>query len=714
MSEGLGLLPCLVRLGGIQHESVDRVAVHDAVTALETEEPQAMLDQLLGALYLPEATWLPLPDPARVPALVHDAGRGWGVLRGRNASGQWVVEFFLEGGAGWQEERFGEMGGFLIAVVKLSRPFAVGSSPSWQLIVDEMLVHKKWLVEVAIGGAAINLVALATSFYSMHVYNRVVPTGALSTLLVLTLGVTFAIAYEFVARLFRSRLYDGLVESVDRRLAHAVYARFLSLRLDQLPRSVGSLAAQIRGYETVRAFMTYMTTHLLVDAPFALLFMVVIASLAGPLAVIPVVFFAVTIGVGLLSKKRIDSLAVQMNRSSYLKTGLLVETVEGAETIKAGHGGWRMLGRWVRTTDEARDAELGMRSISERSQFLTAAFQQASYVLMVAFGALLVSRGELTMGGLIACSILSGRVLSPVGMIPGQIVQWSSVKDSLKGLDQLWKLEDDHFGIAEPLVLEQVAGAYRLESVVVDYGGFPVLTVPKLSLAAGEKIGVIGPIGAGKTTLLRVLSGMYKPGSGRVFLDNVDLSQISKPVLSEQMGYVQQDARLFAGTLRENLVIGLIDPGDEVLLKTAQLTGLMERVVAQHPQGLQLPIFEGGIGLSSGQRQLVNLTRSFLRQPSIWLLDEPTASMDRALEVQVVKALKERLRASDTMVLVTHKGELLELVDRLIVIANHGVVLDGPKEEVLRKLGAGSGQPAQGGRGEVVRVHAEPVATEAV
>jgi ATP-binding cassette subfamily C protein LapB len=305
---------------------------------------------------------------------------------------------------------------------------------------------------------------------------------------------------------------------------------------------------------------------------------------------------------------------------------------------------------------------------------------------MVAAGALLVSRGELTMGGLIACSILSGRVLSPVAMIPGQLVQWAHAKAALQGLDRLWALQDDHYGQEQPIVVNTIRGSFRFDGVVASYGAKKALTLPSLMIRPGEKIGVLGPVGAGKTTLLRLLSGMYKPMEGRILLDDIDLGHLSKPVLATHMGYVQQEGRLFAGTLRENLILGQLDPGDEPILQAARLTGLLQSVIAVHAKGLQQEIFEGGSGLSGGQRQLVNLTRAFLRQPTIWLLDEPTASMDRALEIQVTQALRATIRASDTLVLVTHKGEMLELVDRVIVIANQQVVLDGPKAQVLQKL----------------------------
>ena len=624
--------------------------------------------------------------PALVYALHGERAGQWGVLRGQNAQGQWISEWWDAATQRWQERAAASLPDHAVATFKLSRPYLASRSPVYQLIRDEIFAHSKLLREAVIGGLMINVVALATSFYSMQVYDRVIPTNAAQTLLVLTLGVLVAIVFELAAKRVRSGLYERLIDAVDQRLSRTIYLRFLAIRLDQLPQSVGGLAAQMRGYETVRGFFTAITTNFLVDAPFALVFLLIIGLIGGWLAVIPLLFFVLCVVVGLYYRKQVDAFAGKSNAASNQKTGLLVETIEGAESIKSGQGGWRMLARWMKTTDEARDFDLQMRNISEHSQHLAGALQQISYTLMIAAGALLVSRGELTMGGLIACSILSGRVLAPVSMIPGQLVQWAHAKAALQGLDRLWALEDDHYGQEQPIVVASIRGDYRFEGVVASYGAKKALALPSLIIRPGEKIGVLGPVGAGKTTLLRLLSGMYKPQEGRILLDDIDLGHLSKPVLAEHMGYVQQEGRLFAGTLRDNLILGQLDPGDEPILAVARQTGLLQAVIAVHPKGLQQEIFEGGSGLSGGQRQLVNLTRAFLRRPTLWLLDEPTASMDRGLELQVTQVLKAAIRPTDTLVLVTHKGEMLELVERVIVIANQQVVLDGPKTQVLQKL----------------------------
>jgi len=690
------LLTCLARLAQLQHESVDRLALQEAAEAAMLSPkaggaPKLQLKTVTQHLQVAAPRWLNGPDAAKMPALVHaqdgDFGRGqWGVLRGQNAQGQWISDWWDTANQRWNECADAQLDRHAIATLRLTRPYSANNSPMYWLIRDELFSHGSLMRDALVGGMMISVLALVTSFYSMQVYDRVIPTAAAQTLLVLTLGVLGAIVFEWLAKRVRSRLYDRLIDAVDQRLARTVFLRFLSVRLDQMPQSVGALSAQMRGYETVRGFFTSATSSLMVDAPFALLFLGVIALIGGWLAAIPLVFFAVCLLVGIYYRKQVDSLASQSNIASNKKTGLLVEAIEGAETIKSGQGGWRILSRWMKTTDDARDSDLQMRNVSEHAQHLASSLQQFSYILLVAAGAMQVSRGELTLGSLIACSILSGRVLNPVSMIPGQLVQWAHAKAALQGLDRLWTLQDDHHGQEAPIVLTQIKGTYRFEGVVAHYGGNKALTVPNFAIQPGEKIGVLGPIGAGKTTLLRLLSGMYKPQEGRILLDDVDIAHLSKPLLAEHLGYVQQDGRLFAGSLRDNLILGLLDPGDEAILQVARETGLLQTVIATHPKGLQQEIFEGGTGLSGGQRQLVNLTRAFLRQPRIWLLDEPTASMDRGLEQQVTQALKAAIGPADTLVLVTHKAEMFDLVDRLLVVANQQVVMDGPKAQVLQRL----------------------------
>ena len=690
------LLPCLDRLAKLQSTPVTQLDLQEAVgsldrsglTARKVRKGLAAFARRLGT---PAPEWTKRPEPANVPLLRWSAADGFGVLRGQNSMGHWVLEVWDVQEQTWQERILPVLQDGHFVKLSLAKIFQASNSPVFELILTEVFSHKKILFEAILAGVVINVVALATSFYTMLVYDRVVPTGALSTLWVLSLGVGFSIIYELITKVVRHRLNERLINIVDQRLARSTFMQFLSVRLDQMPSSVGSLAAQMRGYETVRSFLSSAVSHLFVDTPFALLYVGLISAIAGPIALVPLSVFIFCLIFGFSYKKKVEDLTSVADEVVNKKTGLLVEAVEGAETIKSGQGGWRLLSRWMQTTDLARDHEMKSRNIMEQSKLLLASLQQAAYVGVVFFGAQLATQGELTMGALIACSMLSGRILTPVMAVPNLLIQWGQCKAALQGLDRLWSLQDDHSG-QQPIAMESLQGNFALEQVTVSYGENLALQVPSLSVKGGEKVAILGPVGAGKTTLLRLLSGMYKPQEGRVLLDDIDLSQISKPVLADNVGFVQQDGRLFSGTLRENLTLGMLDPGDTALLEAARSTGLMQTVITPHPNGLMQAISEGGTGLSGGQRQLVNLTRAFLRQPKIWLLDEPTASMDRALEQRIVQAFTERLRDEDTLFLVTHKHEMLPLVDRIIVVANKKIVADGPRDTILERLRSQSAQ----------------------
>lgn len=687
-------LHAIERLAQLQRAAIDRLALaqsaEDALAA--GAQGRRQLDALATAARLPAPRWLADVQPEAAPALAWSSVDGWRVLRGTDALGRWVLDAYDAAARQWVEVILDSLEGLHIAKLKLTLDSETAQNEAWQVVKSELLAHSGALAEAGLGSLVINIVALFVSFYSMQVYDRVIPTSAEQTLLVLTLGVIGATLFEFGTKILRSSIYERVTDQVDQRLARAIFAKFLAIRLDQLPNSVGALASQLRGYETVRSFLMGLTNQMLVDAPFALLFLVVLAAVGGWLACIPAAFFVISLVLGLWYRSRVEALARRTSAATNQKTGLLVEAVEGAETIKSGQAGWRMLSRWVATTDDARGGELELRRISEHSQYTMAFLQQLCYVLVVALGAFQVTKGALSMGAVIAASILSGRILAPVAALPAQLIQWGHAKAALDGLNKLWRLEDDHAG-QPPVVVNGITGDYLIENVEFRYAGSPALRLQTMRLRAGQKLGVIGPVGSGKTTLLRLLSGMYKPQTGRILLDGIDLSDLSKPVLAQKIGYLQQDGRLFAGSLRDNLILGLSDPGDELILQAAEATGLAASVIRTHPRGLQQPIFEGGSGLSGGQRQLVNLTRLLLRRPKVWLLDEPTASMDGALEAHIVETLRSVIAPSDTLALVTHKPELLSLVDRVIVVVNHTIMLDGPREDVLAQLrGNASGQ----------------------
>ena len=700
----LALETVLMKLAQLRREPLDGLAVRDVLGAQASHmKPKSRVDHLLKQMNFYPASWTKEPDAGRLPMLVVHPERAivspqgekidvkdcWGLVTAEHPDGGFAITWWDEEKQTFDEEitqNFDKKCQF--ARMRFHSPFSMLNSSTLKIVAGELFSEKARIMEMGASTLVVNVLAIATSLYAMQVYDRVVPTAATATLLALTIGIALAIVFEMVGKMVRTNLMNNMSDVIDRRLARMVYARFLNIRLDQLPNSVGSTASRMRGYESIRSFLLVAATSFLFDFPMALIAMVLLGAIGGWLLLIPMALFVVGLITGTIFHRRLLKWAQEVTPAQHFKTGLVVESVEGAETIKSGQGGWRMLGRWLDVSDEVRELDRKMRGVSDNSLYVITMFQQLSYVLLIAFGSLLVSSGNLTFGGLIACSILSGRIFAPVAMLPKLLVQWAGTKATVQDLDALWKLEQDLEEGTKPIMLEHITGNYHIQNLSASYGANVVLNIPELTIHAGERVGIIGTIGTGKTTLLRLLSGMYKPQQGRVMLDGVDIQHIAKTSLSKHMGYMPQEGRLFAGSLRENLLLGLQNPGDTKILDVAKSSGLMETVIAPHPHGLERPIFEGGAGLSGGQRQLVHVTRAMLRDPMIWLMDEPTAHMDQGLEAKVLKALQDMMdnNAHKTMLLVTHKLSLVGLVDRLIVLGREKIVMDGPRDAVLAQL----------------------------
>ncbi len=547
--------------------------------------------------------------------------------------------------------------------------------------------HKGVFIEALVGTTVLNLIGLATSLYSMQVYDRVIPNAGLSTLWVLTIGVLVAMVFELVLKQVRANMVDKACKAIDLDLSDRFFGRALAVRMDQRPNTIGTFAAQIRLFESVRQFLTATTLFVLADVPFALVFIAVIALIAGPVALVPLLLVPVSILAGLMFIRPIARLTKAHVRESTLKNGLLIESVDGIETLKSLGAEGVFARRWHALTETMGEGETRLKALSGLSSNLTALIQQVSYVGLIAFGVTQIMDGHLTMGGLIACSIISGRALGPIAQLSSILVQWQHAKSALEGLDGLMALPiDGQSPTGEPLRPQTCQHQLRLDAVKHAYAPqHETLNVGALQIQPGERIAVVGPIGSGKSTLLKVLSGLYKPSSGRAFLDGVDMAHLDPAFVRRHVRHLPQDARLFNGSLRDNLILGQPDPGDEAILQAARATGL-DVVIAQHPLGLGLPIAEGGMGLSGGQRQLVTLTRLLLAPGGVVLLDEPTASLDGGFEDKALSALLQSLQPQDVLVLVTHKISLLKAVQRVIVMDKGAIVLDGPRDAVLARL----------------------------
>lgn len=545
----------------------------------------------------------------------------------------------------------------------------------------------RWLVLAIVASAIGSIIALATSLYSMQVYDRVFGSHSYSTLIVLTAGVFIALSIDLPIKMARSNIIDNATISIDKKCANSVFLKLLNIRLDQLPDSIGTLAAQVKSYETVRGFYISLLLFLTTDGPFAIFFIVIIAFLGGPvIAAIPLVFMFLSFMVGMYYKNRIINSANDGMFASNKRQGLLVEAIEGAETRKANGGHWKLLGRWNELSAQTNSEFVAMKHMSDNSMYLSAMLQQLSYIGIIAVGAYIsLSTPDLTTGTLVACSILSGRALSPVSIIPGLLVQWANAKTSLRSLESIYKLGSEN-DAERSIYLHAIRGDISMSNLELSYQGQSTkLKIDNISISAGEKVAILGPVGVGKSTLLKAMGGLIKPAQGQVLVDGIDILQISSERRNELLGFMPQKLTFFSGTLKENLLTGLPIIAEDNIIAAARKTGLIN-LINSRSDGLNMKIYEGGGGLSQGQKQLVGITRLLLMKPNVWFLDEPTSSMDIPTESHCLNALQSTIRPEDTLILVTHKPSNLVLVDRIIVLTHQGVVLDGNKKEVMDRL----------------------------
>jgi ATP-binding cassette subfamily C protein LapB len=557
--------------------------------------------------------------------------------------------------------------------------------------------YRRYYRSAAIGAVLINVLALASIFFTMNVYDRVVPNQAFVTLWSLGIGVAIAMVFEAIARYVRAHLLDVAGKKADLVLGTMLFRQALSIQMEHKPASSGSFANQLREFESVRDFATSATLAAISDLPFVLMFVGVIFVIGGPLGWIPLLLIPVILLISVIIQWPLASTMKENLRESSLKQGVLVESVEGLETLKAVGGEAYMQRRWEIFSALSAATSMKSRQLSSIATGMVAFLQQLQTVALIIIGVYLIDAGDLTMGALIATVMLAGRATAPLGQVIGLAVRFQQAKAALQSLNKLMAMPVDRDADREYLAKPPLSGQLTLKGVAFAYPAPPMQPNPpvlqdiNLSIQAGERVAILGRIGSGKSTLLRVMARLYSPVQGQMFTDGLDVNQIDPADWRKSVGYVGQDARLFYGSLRENVMIGRPESTADEFLRVLRLTGL-DRVAARHPKGINLPIGEMGEGLSGGQRQLVSLARSLLARPQLLLLDEPTSAMDTQSEAQFLEHLK-RATEGQAVVVVTHRPSLLALVDRIVVVDDGKVVADGPKDQILASL---SGKPETG------------------
>jgi len=535
----------------------------------------------------------------------------------------------------------------------------------------------------------VNLLALAVPLFVMTVYDRVVPNEALETLWVLAIGVGGAALFDFLLRLLRSYLVDVAGRRLDFTLDRRLFHRVLGMRLGAWRGGAGSLAATLKEFDFLRDFLGSATMTVLADLPFVLLFLAIIWFIGGPLVFVPLAALPLVALVALLVQLPLARLVRQGLAENQARQTHLYEVLQGLETVKAVRAEAWAERRWSDLLARAAMSQGRIRFWTGLSATATQTAQILVTVGLVVFGVLRIGEGALTLGGLIACVLLANRVLAPLAQISGVLTRWQQARQALRALDELMQLPLERAPQENRVHRPSLQGSIEFAEVGFTYPGAELKALDGLgfSLAAGERVGLIGRVGSGKTTLLKLAQGLHLPDAGLVRVDGIDLRQLEPADLRRQVGYVPQQVALFRGSIRDNLALGAPDAGDEAILAAAELVGLSD-LIRQAPRGLDQDVGEQGFALSGGQRQLIALARAVVQRPAILLLDEPTSGLDALAERAVIDALRGRLGQA-TLLLATHRLPLFQLVDRLIVLERGRVLADGPREEVLKRLAAG-------------------------
>ncbi len=540
---------------------------------------------------------------------------------------------------------------------------------------------------VLIASLVANTLGLTGIVFSGQVYDRVIPAESMSTLFVLFSGVVLALLFDFIMRRIRHEIIDLLGKDADRRLSDVVFGHALHVRNQARPRSTGSFIAQLRDLEHVRELMTSTTVSAIADLPFFFMFLAVMCFIGGKLALAPLIGLALMLTPGLLLQGRLRKLAQTSMREASLRNAMLVEAVQGIEDIKSLQAEPRFLRLWNHYNAVTAEAQLKLRALTNGMSSWVHTVQMLVYAGVVVLGAPMVIAGEITTGGLVAASLLGSRMISPMAHLSQVLARLQQARVAAGSLEAIMRLPVDHAPEEARVHLPAIAGAYDMREVAFRHGDetTPIaLSVSKLSIAAGDRIAVLGKNGAGKSTLLKALAGQLEAAAGEVTLDGISLSHIDPADVRRDVSYVGQDARLFHGSLRENLMMGAPEASDSELVRVLELTGSLA-FVRRLPRGLDHPVGEGGAGFSQGQRQLLLLSRNLLRNPQIIILDEPTASLDETAERAFI-AQFGAWSEGRTVIIATHRMRALDLVNRVIVIDSGRVVLDEGKEAALRRL----------------------------
>ncbi|MBE9538011.1 MAG: type I secretion system permease/ATPase [Proteobacteria bacterium] len=636
-------------------------------------------------------------EPALLPAVIMQEGQRACLLMGWDESGEIATvvypdlnETTVEISA--KEFMARDTGSAIVCRPRFrfdKRAPRTGTSERGHWFWDAMRANAPIYRDVLLAAFFINVFALALPLFTMNVYDRVVPNHAVETLWMLAAGVAIILIADISLRTMRGYFLDLASRRVDVKLSALIMERVLGIRLEHRPVSVGSYAVNLRSFETVRDFITSASVTTIIDVPFAIIFLAVIAWIGWPVLIPLCIGLCITLGYAFAVQGKLKELSETTYRAGAMRNSTLIETLVGLDTIKAMGAENRMQRKWEDSTSFLAHVGIQLRLLSNSAINVTLWSQQMVSVFVIITGVYLITAGELSMGGLIACSMLSSRIMAPFGQLAGLITSYHNAAIALKSLDEVMAKPLERPEGAQFLSREMFKGEIEFKNVSFAYPGAEMESLNDVSfkIKPGEKVAILGRVGSGKSTLQKLAMGLFQPTSGSIMIDGIDLRQLDPSEFRSRVGYVPQDVTLFYGSLRDNLTLSNSDVSDAALVRAAEIANLGE-FINRHPQGFDMLVGERGDNLSGGQRKSVALARALIHEPPILLMDEPTGSMDHSTEMAVKRQLAEYVHGR-TMLVVTHRNSLLEMVDRILVIDNGKLVADGPRDTVVQALQQG-------------------------
>ena len=555
----------------------------------------------------------------------------------------------------------------------------------WSTIKLSAGVYK----DVLYASLLINIFVLASPLFTMNVYDRVVPNNAIETLWVFAIGVSVIYFLDTFLKFTRTYLLESAAKKSDIIMSSIIFEKVLDLKMAHHPASVGSFSSNLKDFDAIRSFLTNATMAAVIDLPFAVIFLAVIAYIGGPIVFIPMITMSIILSYAFFIKKPLRASIESTHEATAKKSSILIETLNNIETLKTLGTLNQVQYNWEESTGEIAEKSLKSRLLSASIPTITQLSIQLNTVMTIVYGVYLIQDFELSMGGLIAIIILTGRTLAPMGQVAALLTNYEDTKTSYETLNEIISQPSERPNGKKFVERPKFSGEIEFVDVTFSYPHTDVPALKSISflIRPGESVAIIGRIGSGKSTIEKLLLGLYEPDSGQILIDGIDIKQIDPADLRKNMGYVSQDIMLFRGTVKDNITYRATHASDSDMIRAANISGTSE-FIKKHPKGYEMPIGERGQGLSGGQRQSIGIARAFLLNAPIMLMDEPSNAMDQITEAKLLDNLQKQLKDT-TSIIVTQKMVLLKIVDRVIVMNEGKIFIDAPKEEALEKLGGG-------------------------